>query len=141
MGQDEFTQRWIVNLIESMDENLDEKTRMRLLESCGRACARSSAIKAAEACKGDLDKLLSTLGKWVGKENVRKDNGTVYVSYSKCLCHLVAEGPARLPDTYCFCSRGWLKEMFETVVGRPVDVDLKESIKRGGKKCRFTIRL
>jgi predicted hydrocarbon binding protein len=34
-----------------------------------------------------------------------------------------------------------MKETFEAVIGRPVDVALVESVKRGGQRCRFTIRL
>lgn len=141
MSKKESTQRWVKNLIDSIDAHLDEETKIRVMESCGRACARGGAVDAAKACQGDLDKMLSTLKRWVGKENVRKDGNVVHVVYDKCLCHLVAGGPPRLPDTYCYCSRGWLKEMFELVVGKPVDVDLTESIKRGGQKCRFTIQL
>lgn len=141
MSKKESTQRWVKNLIDSIDAHLDEETKRRVMESCGRACARGGAVDAAKACQGDLDKMLSTLKRWIGEENVRKDGKVVYVVYDKCLCHLVADGPPRLPDTYCYCSRGWLKEMFETVAGKPVDVDLTESIKRGGEKCRFTIQL
>lgn len=141
MAQKKFTQRWVKNLMDSMDAHLDEEAKIALMESCGRACARVGPIRSAEACQGDLDRLLSTLGKWIGKGNVRRDGNVVHIVYTKCLCHLVAEGPPRLPHTYCYCSRGWLKEMFETVVGKPVDVDLINSIKRGGQQCSFTVQL
>ena len=141
MAQKKFTQRWVKNLMDSMDAHLDEETKIALMESCGRACARGGPIRSAEACQGDPDRWLSTLGKWIGKENVRKDGNVVHIVYNKCLCHLVADGPPRLPDCYCYCSRGWLKEMFETVVGKPVDVDLTDSIKRGGQQCSFTVQL
>jgi predicted hydrocarbon binding protein len=141
MAQNKFTQRWVKNLIDSIDAHLNEETKISLMESCGRACARGGAIRSAEACRGNLNKLLSTLERWIGKGNVQQDDNVVHVVYTKCLCHLVAAGPPRLPDTYCYCSRGWLKEMFETVVGKPVDVDLRKSIKRGAQQCSFTIRL
>jgi predicted hydrocarbon binding protein len=31
--------------------------------------------------------------------------------------------------------------MFGTVVGKPVEVELVESIKRGAERCRFIIRM
>jgi predicted hydrocarbon binding protein len=141
MSQKKFTERWVTNLMRSIDAHLDEETKINLMESCGRACARESAIGAAEKCEGDLTKLLSTLEKWIGKGNVQRDGDVVHVIYPRCLCHLVAKQPPRLPDTYCYCSRGWLKEMFETVHGEPVEVELLESIKRGGEQCSFTVRL
>jgi predicted hydrocarbon binding protein len=124
-----------------MDEHLDEATRKTLMESCGRACARGGAVTSAEKCGGDVDKLVSTLEKWVGKGHARRDADVVHIIYPRCLCHLVAKGPERLPETYCLCSCGWLKEMFETVVGNPVEVELLESVKRGAEQCSFTVRL
>lgn len=141
MTQKKFAERWVTNLMESMDAHLDEETKISVMESCGRACARESAVGAAEKCAGDLTKLLVTLEKWIGRGNVQQDGDVVQLVYPKCLCHLVAKGPPSLPDTYCYCSRGWLKELFETVVAGPVDVHLLESIKRGGKQCSFTIQL
>jgi hypothetical protein len=72
---------------------------------------------------------------------VQRDGDTVEVLCADCLCALVKDGTARLSDTYCTCSLGWMKETFETVMGRPVDVTLDESVKRGGQRCRFTVQL
>ncbi|MGB9301408.1 MAG: DUF6144 family protein [Anaerolineae bacterium] len=135
------TERWIENLMGAMDAHLDQGTKAALMESCGRACARLGAIGSAEKCQGDVDKLVTTLEKWIGEGNAQRDGDVVHVVYPRCLCHLVAKGPERLPDTYCLCSRGWLKEMFETVVNHPVEVALLESVKRGAKQCRFTVTL
>ena len=141
MKHKEFTERWVVNLLESIDANLDEDDKVRMMESCGRACAREGSVDEAKACHGDLDKLLEKLKKWVGKDNVRRKGNEIALTYTKCYCRLVADGPKRLPNTYCYCSQGWLKEMFETVTGRPVYVELRTSIKRGAKGCRFTVRI
>ncbi|MDH4209773.1 MAG: DUF6144 family protein, partial [Anaerolineae bacterium] len=138
----EFTHRWVKNLIDSIDAHLDEETKIRLMESCGRACARGGPVHVAKACQGNLDNWLAILRKWHGgEEYVQRDGDIVHVICTECLCALVKDGPASLPDTYCYCSRGWMKEVFETVVGKPVDVDLIESVKRGGQMCQFTIQL
>ena len=47
----------------------------------------------------------------------------------------------RWDRSYCTCSLGWMKETFEAVMGRPVDVTLVESVKRGGQRCQFMIQL
>ena len=140
-AQKRSTERWIENLMGAMDAHLDQGTKAALMESCGRACARLGAIGSAEKCQGDVDKLVTTLERWIGEGNAQRDGDVVHVVYPRCLCHLVAKGPERLPDTYCLCSRGWLKEMFETVVNHPVEVALLESVKRGAKQCRFTVTL
>ena len=111
------------------------------MESCGRACSRGAAVASAEKCEADVDKLLSLLEKWLGKGHAHREGDVVQVVYPKCFCHLVAKGPPRLPETYCLCSCGWLKEMFEAVTGNPVEVQLLESVKRGGEQCSFTVKL
>lgn len=142
MDYKEFAQGWVKNLVESIDAHLDEETRMRVMESCGRACARRGPARVAEECRGNLDGWLATLAKWHGgEEYVQRQGDVVHVICSECFCTLVKDGPARLPDTYCYCSRGWMKETFETVVEKPVDVDLVETVKGGGQQCRFTIKL
>jgi predicted hydrocarbon binding protein len=134
-----FIHDWISNLIENMDEHLDEAAKINLLEKCGRACAESHAKEQALKNKGDLSGWLSVLKRWVGSENVRKEEHGVRVMYSKCLCPLVQGHPPLMSKTYCNCSRGWLMETFETVLEKPVEVKLEDSIMQGGKRCRFIV--
>ena len=54
MKREKFTQQCVNNMLTEIDEHLDVDTKMRLMESCGRACAHSATIKAAEKCRGDL---------------------------------------------------------------------------------------
>jgi predicted hydrocarbon binding protein len=133
---------WLKSLLENLDAHVDEPARIKLMESVGRACARRGGmVRTAQAAKGDVNKLVETLAHHVGKENARREGSTVQVCYPKCYCPVVAAGPERLSNTWCHCSRGWLREVFETVTGKPVTVELTHSIKRGDPECRFTIRL
>ncbi len=135
-----FREGWVVSFLKNADSQFDEAERIQLMESCGRDCARRGATRMAEACGGDTDKLLAKLGEILGRENARRWNGAVRLAYEKCYCPLVAKGPARLSDTYCNCSRGWVMEMFETVSGKPVRVKCLASIKRGDAKCEFEVK-
>jgi predicted hydrocarbon binding protein len=45
----------------------------------------------------------------------------------------------KLSGTYCNCSRGWAKALFEGALGRPVDVVMEQSIIRGDEQCQFRI--
>jgi len=136
-----FLHDWIANLIKNMERHLNEKQRTKLLEECGRACAKRHAQKEALKFKGDLDGWLGTMKKWVGTDNVQRDMSYVRVMYSKCFCPLVQDAPPLMSETYCNCSRGWLREVFETVMEKPIEVKLEDSIMKGGKQCRFTISL
>lgn len=136
-----FVHDWILKLMENMDKHLDEKAKIKLLEECGRACAESHAKEEALKHKGNLEGWLGVLKKWVGAENIRKEKNVVQVMYSKCLCPLVQDHPSLMSKTYCNCSRGWLKEVFETVMEKPVEVKLEDSIMQGGKHCQFLVFL
>ncbi len=136
-----FREDWIRSFFKNLDSQFDEKTRIRLMESCGRDCARRGSVKMAESCKGDVDKLVNTLAGHIGKENAKREGNVVRLTYNECYCPLVAKGPPRLTDTYCNCSRGWALEMFETVTGKPVKVECVASIKRGDPKCEFEVKI
>ena len=45
IDQKAFTEGRIKHLMDSIDEHLDEETRIVLMESCGRACARSGPAR------------------------------------------------------------------------------------------------
>jgi len=137
----EFLHNWISNLMKNMEQHLDEKHRIDLLEECGRACAKRHAQKEALKQRGNLGGWIDTLKKWVGSDNVQREKCSVQVMYSKCFCPLVQDASPLMSKTYCNCSRGWLKEVFETVMEKPVEVRLEDSIMMGGKQCRFTIFL
>ncbi len=140
--QDRFRQAWVKALIETMDAQLDGPEKIKLLESCGRACAqRGSLPSLRQAANGDVDALVKALEAHVGAGNVRRDGNLIHLRYAKCYCPLVADGPERLPDSYCNCSRGWVLEVFGAITGKPVTVDLISSIRRGGPDCRFEIRI
>jgi predicted hydrocarbon binding protein len=136
-----FMHNWISNLMKNMDQHMDEKEKIKLLEECGRACARIHAQKEAMKFQGQLEGWLSTMKKWVGSENIRQEEDVVHVMYSKCYCPLVQDAPPLMSNTYCNCSRGWLKEVFDTVMENPVEVKLEDSIMKGGKQCRFSVFL
>jgi predicted hydrocarbon binding protein len=142
IDQKAFTEGWIRHLVESMDEHLDEKTKARVMESCGRACARSGPVHAARECQGDLERWLDTLRKWHGgEEHIQQEGDVVRVVCDRCLCPAAKDIQEGLSDTFCACSLGWMKETFGAVMGRPVDVELVQSIKRGAEICEFAITL
>jgi predicted ArsR family transcriptional regulator len=146
----EKTHRWIADMMRALDQHLDEKTRLRIMEAQGRACYASYDDASHESAqfRGDMDKFLASLQSHAGEANVRRQGNIVHFSYPpsaggtrKCLCPLVAAASGPLSPTFCACSVGYVKEMFERVAGKPADVQLLESLKRGGKQCRFKITM
>jgi predicted hydrocarbon binding protein len=55
------------------------------------------------------------------------------------MCPVVESGPTELSRTYCQCSAGYVKEVFERMTGLPCRVEVLESLRTGGTRCRFKI--
>jgi hypothetical protein len=139
--EERFKEEYIRTLMENMEKTIDPETRVRLMNDCGRACARRGGLyKLALDHKGNLKSFVQAAAERLGRENVRFLNATtIHWSYPRCLCELVAAGPDRLPALYCQCSVGWVLEMFETVLQKPVRVQLVQSIKSGATSCVFRV--
>jgi hypothetical protein len=136
-----FARIWIKRFMDNLDREVEAARRIPLMEARGRSCARRDSVKAARECRGDVDKLVAQLAKWLGPDGAKREGQIVHVTYNKCLCPMVADVTEKISDTYCHCSSGWLKEMFETAGGKPVEVEILDTVKRGGAACRFTVRL
>lgn len=137
------TQKWIIDLVAGLDKHVDEETRRKLLEECGRRCQSPMFVKKAKsiyAKSKNLDDFLDKLGKVY--KHLHREGNDVYIIYPKCYCSQVNKIPkGKLSGTYCNCSRGWAKALFEGALGRPVEVKMEESIIGGGNQCRFKIIL
>ncbi len=112
------------------------------MRDCGRACARRSGLaKFAEKYKGHIKEFVEIMAEKLGRQNIFIEGGAIHWGYPRCFCELVAEEPARLPGVYCHCSVGWVLEVFGTVAGKPVTVELLQSVKRGAPICQFLVHI
>lgn len=136
-----YARHWVKDLIDQADTQLTEAQRQALLEARGRSCAKAGAARRAASLKGKLDEWLADLQKHMGPDAAKRTDDLVTVTYPRCLCPLVADFEEPLSRSYCFCSAGWLKEIYETVSGGPVSVEILETVKRGGSRCRFEVKL
>lgn len=140
-----FITEWVENLMLTMDKTLDENTRVQIMEQGGRYCARKSYIPIAQKYKGDIPGLLELMKKqWADSLDYNEKTGTINITNKKataCLCPLVKGRSTLKSGTYCYCSQGWVKEVFEIVSGKNVAVKIMKSILRGGDCCQFQITL
>lgn len=136
-------EEWLVNLISGLDEHVDEKTRRKILEQCGRQCQSPVFIKKAKAIYAKSKGIDDFLEKFAAVyKHLHRDGGNVYIVYPRCYCPRVNKIPqGRLSGTYCYCSVGWAKALFEGVLGRTVEVVKEASIISGDKQCKFKIIL
>jgi hypothetical protein len=151
-----FTQKWVKRFFEIMDQQVDTKTRTILMQANGAACAKGAYGEFAEKDPASLEEIDNTIASWqqkIGKENIYRSGNIVYFNYvgspkgvkiseGYCLCPMIENGPATLSPTYCQCSVGYVKYMFQKLITfKPVQVELLESLRGGGKACRFRVTI
>jgi predicted hydrocarbon binding protein len=129
-------------LKEAEADGRPDEELIKMLERRGRGCISASYIKKAKSAAKDARsdrEFLDNLAKTVRMLKIEGDK--VYMIYPRCYCHKLKEFGGDVPDSYCYCSVGWVKEMFEQALGRPVEVDLEASVRRGDDTCRLRIQL
>jgi predicted hydrocarbon binding protein len=135
------TKKWIQQVTKGLHDNVDEATCTKILEACGRRCTPTRLIeKGKEIYESSRD-----IGEFLARfsdvfERLQIEDDAIYVVYPQCFCEQIRGIPIeQLPDSYCNCSVGWIKELFEGAIGRPVAVERVETIIAGGKECRFKV--
>jgi predicted hydrocarbon binding protein len=136
-----FAQDRYAKLLTALGAKVPAETLGGALEEVGDYCASSSKIVSPFA--GKPQEFLATMcEKWHAEVTHDEAAGVVMVAFpamKACPCGLVRVGVT--PPTVCQCSIGWQRRAFSTVFGRPVRVELKQSLLRGSDRCRFEIRL
>lgn len=59
--------------------------------------------------------------------------------YPECYCACVKRVPKELSKTWCYCTLGNAKGIFEEVFKKEVEVKLVESIKTGSSRCNIEV--
>jgi hypothetical protein len=148
---------WIRNILQHIDEQLDEPARTKLLNACGRSCYMFAEGVADERPKSreETEGFLHALEQ--DKCKIERRPGATIIEFAYgghqnpqglslregyCLCPIVEADLDVISPSYCNCSAGYVKEMIERQSGREVRrVEVLESVKRGGKDCRFLVEL
>jgi predicted hydrocarbon binding protein len=132
-------------IIARLDEVVAEPVRRAIMRERGRGCFSTWMLDAAREHlenAADLDDLLARLNRAdIGGGRLERDGDAIIGSYASCPCPLVNAAQAPISATYCECSCGWYQELFETFLGRPVQVKLVDSIAHGAESCSFVIRV
>ena len=148
---------WMCEAIHRLDSAVDEKTRMQIMEACGRTCA-SINTRVIEAAKRRRKKFKDLAG-FLEAEQQKPMKGTrlikkgdiLYHFYTpkkftppmRCYCSLFRGLPnnTTISSTYCHCSKAFVQRLWESVFGHPVKVDLLQSVVSGDPECKFAIHL
>ena len=138
-----FIRRRYARLIEILSRRMDEQTLNETLHDLGSYC--STTDKKMQSYRGDFEGYRKHLKQTASGDDVTYDRsrGVITVASPErtdCFCPLISL-QNKTPDVVCNCSLGWQQRTWETVLGKKVQVELKESVLRGGKRCVFEVRV
>jgi hypothetical protein len=127
----------IRSLMDVLDEKVIAKTRKDLMANCHclGATVLQKAIKIMKESK-NLDEFLEKFD-----PTMRREGNVIHVMYSKCYCGSVSKTKKKFSDTYCQCSCGFNRKLFEMVLNKKVEVTLKNSIIQGADQCDIEVRI
>ena len=137
-----FVKDRYAKLLQILGDKTDEKTINEILRQLGRHCASTSQI--ANLHKGDIDGYISESKKQYNEDiTYDREKGIITVvgpERDDCFCPLNGVRQ-KTPKIACNCSLGWLQYTYETILGKEVSVEMKESVLRGGKRCASEIHV
>lgn len=161
--------RWLKNAMDSLDNQCDEKLRnLIMIDTCPHSYpkTRIRQMRAEFERLGDLDRLIALMREdtsWGGGSfydyPVRKED-RIYITkvpYSPkayknavtpeekrlayCHCGLVKRCNQGISATFCCCSGGWAKQLWEGIFEEPVEVGLIESLFKGNEQCTHAVHI
>ncbi len=141
-----FVQNWLTDLVETIDTELDESTKIKLLSGCGRGCYRRHQFKQDLAAKGkgNVDKLIAAYK--ANFEIWREGEDKVHIRYGEinsngCYCPAARYRPSKANDIHCYCTRASHQAIWEEALGKPIRIDILQSVRRGDPTCHFLVHL
>jgi hypothetical protein len=136
-----FVRNRYAKLIDILSNHMNEKELTEVLHDLGAFCATTDP--KLQTYRGDVDGYCEHIKKTASGDDVVYDRkkGTITMTSPErtdCFCPLISL-QNQTPKIVCNCSLGWQQYTWETILGKKVQVELKESVLRGGKRCVFQI--
>ncbi len=126
--------------IEEVIPLVDTDKLGQIFQNLGRNCAKS--LGWAEKYKGDPEGFFKHMNRKMGETiSISEDRKKIIVDTGErpCACPIMKDKYSG--GVYCDCSLGWQMETYETILGKKVDVVLKEACFRGSGRCLFEINV
>ena len=127
-------------LLTEIEDEIPLEKRQQILEKMGRNCAGS--LGWAEKYKDNPEGFFEHMKQRAG-ENITYDRekGLIRVVTRDRDCDCPIVDSSKTPAYYCHCSIGWQKQVYETILGKEIEVNLTESVLRGSTRCVFEVRV
>ena len=102
---------------------------------------KAEAIKNSLDDLNDIDGILNLMNqKGIGGGKLHREDNVITGLYGmECTCPV--RGKEITSPVFCYCTTRWAKEIFETALERPVEVELVKARGRGDKVCEYKVTI
>ena len=134
---------WAKKTCAFLEENFDDDTvkAIRMDCACGPQYEWIQSVKDAYDSATDPEDFVEKTNALELGYRLEFDGTSFYLIYPQCYCDFVNQVEDTLSKTWCYCTLGYTRKMFEYVLGKEVKVELITSVKLGGKECRIKIEV
>jgi len=139
-GEFEDNPTWVKNTMKRLEDNFDQRTvkKIRMKCQCGYAMDEKLAlVKELMATSKNLEEFANN--EKARNAGLSYDEHILYLQFPFCPCPMLAEVDKLDSKTWCQCTTGYSKVLFEEAFGCEVDVELLKSIKMGDNICLMKI--
>lgn len=131
---------WVKTAMSRLQNHFDSPTVKQIRMNC--QCGYGMDEKLAFV-KG-LVESSSSLEEFANKDSAKAaglflEDGELHLQFPFCPCPMLADVDKLDTDTWCQCTTGYSKVLFEKAFGCEVDVELLKSIKMGDSSCLMRI--
>jgi len=139
-AKEESNAEWVKSTMRRLENrfNQEEVKQIRMGCQCGYGMDEKLAlVKELMSSAANMDEFAnSDKAKAAG---LFYEDGTLYLQFLFCPCPMLADVDRLESKTWCLCTTGYSKVLFEKAFGCQVEVELLKSIKAGDDKCLMKI--
>ena len=133
---------WVLNTMKRMEDHFDRDTLKKIRMNCQCGYGMDERLELLEGLiesSGSLEELAGhDRAKAAG---MSYSDGSIMLQFSYCPCPMLAGVDKLVTDTWCQCTTGYSKVLFEKAFGCEADVELLKSVKMGDEICLMRITL
>ncbi len=154
---------WTAAALNRLDKIADEYQKYLILSPCAHDFPEASIaiVRAVFEETGDIDKVIEAMHadytrfpRFTRKGNVlysqkrpanpeelEKAKTDAERRRANCFCPLIRDNLDKISHTFCYCGSGWVRRLWEGILGEPVRVEIVKSLAKGDDTCQFAIHL
>jgi hypothetical protein len=164
-----YRNEWIKTALERLDNLCDEQIRNQIMvETCPHVYPKTRIKLMRDEFErlGNIDELITLMREdtsWGGGsfyDYPFRERNMIHITkvpynpkaYRKavtdeekrlayCHCALVKRSEDPISPTFCCCSGGWVKQLWEGIFQQPVEVEMTESLLKGNDRCTHTVKI